>query len=86
VRGQAENLIKLVINLKTAKALGSQPLMARTCRSGMSTARPLSGAIRTLRRHRRMTGSDPNRSLGSIAYQPLVADRAMEAWYYPSIA
>jgi hypothetical protein len=29
---------------------------------------------------------DPNRSLGSIAYQPLVADRAMEAWYYPSIA
>jgi hypothetical protein len=28
VRGQGENLIKLVINLKTAKALGSQPLMA----------------------------------------------------------
>jgi hypothetical protein len=33
-----------------------------------------------------MTEFDRNRSLGSIAYQPLVADRAMEAWYYPSIA
>jgi len=34
------------------------PFLARTSQPGMSAARPLSGAIRTLRRHRGMTESD----------------------------
>jgi len=47
VRGQGENLIKLVINLKTAKALGSQPLMAQIGSAGTHQRCPLLEVIRT---------------------------------------
>jgi hypothetical protein len=47
VRGQGENLIKLVINLKTAKALGSQPLMAQIGSAGRQRRCLFLGVIRT---------------------------------------
>ena len=51
VRGQGENLIKLVINLKTAKALGSQPLMAHPRHRKIADRSPLSVQERSYRGH-----------------------------------
>jgi len=48
----------LLLNIDgLVEELGLRPVLARTCRSGMSTARPLPGVIRTLSRHRRRTES-----------------------------
>ena len=65
---------------KAGRALGLQPLQIRT---------RAHAAIRTLSRHRRMAGSDPNglrEHSRDLPIAALVTDRAMEAWYHPSIA
>src|SRR4029453_11575524 len=42
----------------------AHPRLYRTCRPSMSALRPLPGAKRTLRGHRRMTASDPELTIG----------------------
>src|SRR5262245_6643378 len=51
--------VRLRTNLEAHSWTNERPVMARTCRPSMSALRPLPGAKRTLRGHRRMTASDP---------------------------
>src|SRR5215510_1229928 len=53
--------------------------MARTCRPSMSALRPLPGAKRTLRGHRRMTASDPTETWAAQDF------RSAKALFVPSL-
>jgi hypothetical protein len=53
--------VRLRANLEALSWINERPVMALLSRPSMSALRPLSGLIRTLSRHRRMTESDPQR-------------------------
>jgi len=68
---------------RNGRACGWQNLCSAICDVGSLVGN------KTLSRHRRITESNPNQTIGSIhatCLSALVTDRAMEACYHPSIA